>query len=237
MQDICFYFISIAQLSRRLNASQVKLLIPIHGSVMIITPEGRKCVEETQLCLLPFQHTYLTDSSVSNESLVINLPVDYADLYLHDMPVQKEGAVIKISPNLLPVRELLIREVIEDHREEAVLLLHYLLRKTAVKPDSLSLRFIRQHYTEKIDIRALAEMEHYTPSYYCGWFKRKMQMTPLEYIHFLRIHRAKELLRDSHLSMLTISYQLGYEYNASFTRMFKRYEKQSPSEYRASLQQ
>jgi AraC-like DNA-binding protein len=236
MQDICFYFISIAQLSQKLNVSQAKLLIPVYGSVTIITPEGRKCVEEAQLCLLPFKYAYLIDSAVSNESLVINLPVDYADLYIQDMLVRKEGVVIKISPNLLPIRQLMIQEVIEDHREEAVLLLHYLLRKMAVKPDSLSLRFIREHYTEKIDIRTLAEMEHYTPSYYCGWFKRKMQMTPLEYIHFLRIHRAKELLRDSHLSMLTISYQLGYEYNASFTRMFKRYEKQSPSEYRASLQ-
>lgn len=236
MQDICFYFTSIAQLSHRLNAVQAKLLIPVHGSVTIITPEGRKRVEESQLCLLPYQHAYLTDSAVANESLVVNLPIDYADLYIKDMPVQKEGVVLTVSPSLLPVRELMIKEVIEEHREEAVLLLHYLLRKMSVKPDSLSLRFIRRHYTEKIEIRMLAEMEHYTPSYYCGWFKRKMQMTPLEYIHFLRIHRAKELLRDSNLSMLTISYQLGYEYNASFTRMFKRYEKQSPSEYRASLQ-
>ncbi len=61
-------------------------------------------------------------------------------------------------------------------------------------------------------------------------------MTPLEYIHYLRIHRAKELLQDSKLSMLSISYQLGYEYNASFTRMFKKYEQISPSEYRAALQ-
>jgi AraC-type DNA-binding domain-containing proteins len=236
MPNICFYFTSIAQRSDRLNASEVKLLIPVHGSVTIITPESRKNVEGTQLCLLPFQHAYQTDSSVSNDNLIVNLPVGYADLYIKDFTDEKEGMVLKISPSLLPVRELLIREVLENNCEEAVLLLHYLLRKMAVNPDSLSLRFIRHHYMEKIEIRALAEMEHYTPSYYCGWFKRKMQMTPLEYIHYLRIHRAKELLRDSKLSMLTISYQLGYEYNASFTRMFKRYENQSPSAYRASLQ-
>ncbi|WP_239984797.1 helix-turn-helix domain-containing protein [Sporolactobacillus pectinivorans] len=237
MRDICFNITSYGSEQNRLNETHVKLLIPIQGNVGVITTGSRKIVTGTQICLLPLRYAYSVCSSGSNESLVVEMPEGYAHLFIKDIMNEREGLVREIDEILQPVKALLIHEIMHQNHEEAVLLLNYLLHKMAEQPESQSLRFIRRHYAEKIDIKALAEMEHYTPSYYCGWFKRKMQMTPLEYIHFLRIHRAKELLRDSKLSVLTISYQLGYEYNASFTKMFKKYEQLSPSEYRAALQE
>ncbi|WP_241654845.1 helix-turn-helix transcriptional regulator [Sporolactobacillus shoreae] len=236
MRNIFFTLTSLGQEENGLNETHVTLLIPIQGNVGVITADSRKMVTCSQMCLLPVHHAYAVCSSGSNESLVIEMPEGFADLYIKDIMDEREGFVLEIDTLLQPVKDLLIHEVIQHNHEESELLLSYLLRKMAANPESPSLRFIRKHYAEKIDIKALAEMEHYTPSYYCGWFKRKTRMTPLEYIHFLRIHRAKELLRDSKLSVLTISYQLGYEYNASFTKMFKKYERLSPSEYRAALQ-
>lgn len=202
--------------------------------VNLITLGGRKMISDSEMCLLPFQEIYSVSSSVSNESLVIAIPEDYAAFYFKDALDRREGLSWQIDATWQSIKDLMLTETVNNNKEGVSLLLNYVLRKIADQPVSTSIRFINKHYTEKIDIKSLAAMEHYTPSYYCDWFKRKMSMTPLEYIHYLRIHRAKELLRDSKLSVLTISYQLGYEYNASFTKMFKKYERLSPSEYRAA---
>lgn len=186
------------------------------------------------MCLLPFQEVYTTFSTVSNESLMIEIPEDFAAFYFKDARDKRVGITWAINAILQSVKELMLIEAGNNNSEGVGLLLNYLLQKMADQPTCTSIRFIHKHYTEKIEVKSLAAMEHYTPSYYCDWFKRKMNMTPLEYIHFLRIHRAKELLRESKLSVLTISYQLGYEYNASFTKMFKKYEQLSPTEYRAA---
>lgn len=219
-----------------LNNKHVKLLIPVIGTMSIRMPDGGIIIDDSQMYLLPARHTDISISADSDEGLVIEMPESYSSLYLCNMFIEREGVAWAIGESLWPVKKLLIHEAAHDNREEAVLLLNYLLCKKTEQSVSRSLHYIHQHYTEKIEIRDLAAMEHYTQSYYCGWFKRKMSMTPLEYIHALRIRRAKELLRDPELSVLAVSYLLGYEYNASFTKMFKKHERQSPSEYRAALQ-
>jgi YesN/AraC family two-component response regulator len=210
-------------------------MLPVHGCISMVTSAGNKRISGTQICLLPIHHACTFCADGSNESLVIEIDEIYAVHYFKSRYTECEGDVLEMDTVLRSVKELLIREVLQHHRDESLLLLNYLLHKITERPVTPSILFIHEHYAEKIDIKALAAMEHYTPSYYCDWFKRKIGMTPLAYIHFLRIHRAKEMLHDSKMSVLDISYQVGYEYNASFTKMFKKYERKSPSEYRAAL--
>ncbi|MCQ2009324.1 MAG: AraC family transcriptional regulator [Sporolactobacillus sp.] len=233
MEDIYFYFMSFSQEQHYCSTTHCKIVIPIYGYTAIVTQSGERRINSSQFCLLPVGFSYSLCSAESNESLVIEIPGRYIRENLRNQLDEQNELIWDLSIIWQSIKDLLIHEVMQENHDEAVLLLNYWFHKIAEKPASVSIRFIHQHYSEKIDVKSLAEMEHYTPSYYCDWFKRKMKMTPLEYIHFLRIHRAKELLGNSKLSVLTISYQLGYEYNASFTKMFKKYERCSPSEYRA----
>ncbi|MET1248268.1 AraC family transcriptional regulator [Sporolactobacillus sp. STCC-11] len=234
MEGIYFYFMSFSKEQHYCSSSHCKIVIPIHGLISIVTESGEKKLTSSQFCLLPVHFSYSLRSTESNENLVIEVPERYNNELLKNH-IDEENEFIW-DANLIwqSIKDLLVHEVMQNNHDEAVLLLNYWFHKMADEPANISIRFIHSHYTEKIDVKSLAAMEHYTPSYYCDWFKRKMKMTPLEYIHFLRIHRAKELLGDPKLSVLTISYQLGYEYNASFTKMFKKYERRSPSEYRAA---
>ncbi|MDD9147460.1 MULTISPECIES: helix-turn-helix transcriptional regulator [unclassified Sporolactobacillus] len=233
MEKLYYYFTSLAAERRYRCTTHFKLMMPIHGTVTLITAGGRRTVSDSEMCLLPFREMYAASSQVSNESLVIAIPEEDAAFYFKDVPDKRESLHWPIDAAWRPIKELVLAEAANGNKEDVALLLNYVLRKIADQPVSASIRFINKHYTERIGIQSLAAMEHYTPSYYCGWFKKKMNMTPIEYIHFLRIRRAKELLRDSELSVLAISYQVGYEYNASFTKMFKKYEQLSPYEYRA----
>lgn len=234
MKQIYFYFASFNDELYRSGSDAICLLVPIAGESEWTTANAVYSVNHTHLCLLTGHNGRFRACSDMNENLIIQLPQDYIQAYIKTDTTIQEGIVWKLDAELQPIKEMMIREVDAHNEEEAILLMNYLLHKVARQTVTTSLLYIQKHFTEKIDIRALAEMEHYTPSYYCDWFKRKMKMTPLEYIHFLRIHRAKELLQDSRLSVLSIACQLGYEYNASFTRMFKKYERISPSEYRSA---
>ena len=53
-----------------------------------------------------------------------------------------------------------------------------------------------------------------------------------KYIQTSRVELAKKLLLETDLSINEITEQVGYEYALSFTRLFKKYEQVSPSEYR-----
>ncbi|TGA96750.1 AraC family transcriptional regulator [Sporolactobacillus shoreae] len=152
------------------------------------------------------------------------------------MKLIEHGDCIWQTDNKWPyARMLLMSEISENDANGVIKMLQYIFTEAVHNQASKSVRYIQKHFTEKIDIKDLAAMENYTPCYYSDWFKQTMKITPLKYIHLLRIRRAKELLQDHSLSVLTIAYELGYEYHASFTKMFKNYEKMSPSEYRDSL--
>lgn len=235
MESFCFYFSSIKEKSYRIDVEECRLILPVAGECEWLSAEGGRKIDHTRICLLTGTLAQFRACSEMNEQLIVRLPRDYARAYIKSDLINHEGLVWKIDQRLQPVKDLIVQEVNAHNEEEAILLINYLLHKVVPQEVAASLRFIQQHYTEKLDIRMLAAMEHYTPTYYCDWFKRKMKMTPIEYIHFLRIHRAKELLQDSKLSMLSIAGLLGYEYNASFTRMFKKYERMAPSAYRSAL--
>lgn len=52
------------------------------------------------------------------------------------------------------------------------------------------------------------------------------------YIQKLRLQEAKQLLRETNYSMLAIAQQVGYEHQASLTRIFKQFEGMTPYAYR-----
>lgn len=63
-------------------------------------------------------------------------------------------------------------------------------------------------------------------------YKAQTGTTMSKYIQTSRVELAKKLLLETDLSINEITEQVGYEYALSFTRLFKKYEQVSPSEYR-----
>ena len=55
----------------------------------------------------------------------------------------------------------------------------------------------------------------------------------LDYLSYVRISRAKELLFGSSLSITQVALESGFGSFSSFLRVFRRYTDKTPSEYRA----
>lgn len=67
-------------------------------------------------------------------------------------------------------------------------------------------------------------------------FKRRFQqatgMTPLEYVHTVRLEEAKQMLESTDLPVETIAFEVGYQDASFFGRLFRRKVALTPAQYR-----
>ena len=90
---------------------------------------------------------------------------------------------------------------------------------------------LREHYQEKISLDHLSEVAYMSPSYLCRFFRTTTNYTLKEYLHRIRIDRAKELLVEGKLPITQIGLEVGFESHSYFDRVFRRLTGMSPREF------
>lgn len=94
--------------------------------------------------------------------------------------------------------------------------------------------YMQQHVEKDLQMPDVAEHLHISYTTFRRLFKRCVGMSPVQYFINLRIHRAKELLRGSNLSVKDICYRLNFENPEYFATLFKSRVKVTPSEFRGN---
>lgn len=93
--------------------------------------------------------------------------------------------------------------------------------------------FIKENYTENINMNFIAERFNYSSSYLSRLFTQYTGTSPYKYLIELRINRAKYLLLNyKELSVRQIGEMVGYPDQGYFSRIFKRITGKSPQEFR-----
>lgn len=83
------------------------------------------------------------------------------------------------------------------------------------------------------DIGSAILKSGYNPDYFRRCFKKEFNKSPLEYLNFIRITRAKQLLvQDSFTSIENIAAQCGFVDNHYFSTFFKKHTGMPPLQYR-----
>ncbi|MBD2845024.1 helix-turn-helix transcriptional regulator [Paenibacillus sp. IB182496] len=95
-----------------------------------------------------------------------------------------------------------------------------------------TMRYIQEHYAAALDRDQLARMASLSASYYSTLFKKYAGYPPMEYLHKLRLDRAKELLRGTNAPVSTIAREVGYRDPLYFTRLFAKEIGMSPRKFR-----
>ncbi len=95
-----------------------------------------------------------------------------------------------------------------------------------------SVAYIHSHYTENISIRTLAAMEYLSDSRYREVFRETFGMPPSEFIIWLRLSQACELLQVTDLSVAQVAERCGYQDPLYFSRLFYKKIGTSPQSYR-----
>ena len=93
-------------------------------------------------------------------------------------------------------------------------------------------RYLQEHLTEEISLSVLAEEFHLNPQYISQLFKNEIGVGFLSYLTNIRMEKAKKLLVSTQLSMVEIAEQTGYGDYRVFTKVFKKTEGITPSQYR-----
>ncbi len=99
----------------------------------------------------------------------------------------------------------------------------------------LSIDYIHEHLKDT-HVGEIAAHIGINRSYLSRVFKKKMGVSIKQYIISNRLNTACELLSSSELSIKEVAERAGYEDQLTFSKMFKRTYKISPSEYRRRAQ-
>ena len=92
--------------------------------------------------------------------------------------------------------------------------------------------YIEANYNKKITLDDLAEKFYINKFYLSKIFRECYGMTVNNYLMYIRITKAKQLLRFTDLSIETIGIQCGIEDVNYFSRVFKKIEGITPRKYR-----
>ena len=108
------------------------------------------------------------------------------------------------------------------------------MRVNPHKQVRLARLLLDRSYNAPITIEDLSREVALSPFYLIRAFRHVYKQTPHQYLVGQRIARAKELLRNSDLSVTEICAAVGFESLGSFSTLFRKVAGISPSAYRVS---
>jgi transcriptional regulator GlxA family with amidase domain len=92
--------------------------------------------------------------------------------------------------------------------------------------------WIAEHYQEVSPVTAMVRLSGLAERSFKRRFQHATGMSPLEYVHTLRLEEAKQMLEASDKPIEAIANEVGYEDAGPFSRLFKRQVNLSPAQYR-----
>jgi len=91
---------------------------------------------------------------------------------------------------------------------------------------------LKENYSQSITLEQLAELSGFSSCHLSKVFKKHTGMNYSDYLAYLRVDMGRKMLTQSKKSVKEISQMVGYSDPNYFARVFKKYEKITPTEYR-----
>ena len=102
--------------------------------------------------------------------------------------------------------------------------------KNTVEKEMVS--YIQQNFTGKILLKEFGKQFHLSEKYISRYFKEHFHITISQYVTYLRLEHAKQLLQDTDIPVTEVAMQSGYQNVSYFIRSFKKIYGMSPLKYR-----
>jgi AraC family transcriptional regulator len=98
----------------------------------------------------------------------------------------------------------------------------------------LTLDYIEENLQEQITLEELAEIACFSPFHYHRVFQAMVGESVMEYVRKRRLTHAAKRLFYSDEKVIDIAIDVGFQYQESFNRAFKKYYHASPKQYRSA---
>jgi AraC family transcriptional regulator len=98
------------------------------------------------------------------------------------------------------------------------------------------IEYIDVHLSSKIRLTDLAAIAGLSRMHFASQFRAATGLRPHEFLLRRRVRRAEELLRDSNMTIVEIALTVGFQTQAHFTTVFKRFIGYPPRHWRIAHQ-
>jgi AraC-like DNA-binding protein len=95
--------------------------------------------------------------------------------------------------------------------------------------------YMNEHFFREIQFKDLEQVSGLSKNYILALFRKHVGMSPLQYLTWVRINKARELAIQSSLSIGEIARRVGYSDVHTFGRMFKKKTGQSLTQFCSNL--
>ena len=97
-----------------------------------------------------------------------------------------------------------------------------------------SVRYIEEHFAERISLKDISDKLGYSVPYICKVFKAQSGRSVFAFLDWLRLKKAEELILYTSLTVTEIAYSIGFSDSNYFSNFFKKHKKLSPTAFRKS---
>jgi AraC-like DNA-binding protein len=95
-----------------------------------------------------------------------------------------------------------------------------------------ALRYISENYSKQITLEEVSCILSVDKAHFCRLFKKAMNVSFTDYLNFVRLNHAEELLRKTDMSVSEIAYEVGILSSSYFAEIFKKFNSITPTQYR-----
>lgn len=143
--------------------------------------------------------------------------------------------------------DLLFKEIAENRNNElapllllgnTAKLLYYLKKYStdtiAATENTLTeaILYINSHIFEDLTLEDITQHININKSYFCRYFKKKMGISPMQYVLLTRLTLAKDMLKKTDASISETAYNCGFGNVSLFCRSFHKFVGMTPRQYR-----
>lgn len=223
------------------------------GELLVLTPDSlhfghQECEEATEIYWFHFVHPHPVRMLPRDEIPWLNmLPRGISKDTLPPEHVMYLPKHARIDMSLfIPLLERLVG--LQSYiRVENALELHQLLIEIlsrlqqmvchqfalpSQRVSSMVMEYMRNQLAEPFKAEQMEEELHYSYDYISRCFKRHTGMTPVEYLHYVRMEEARRLLVGSNLSVREIGEAVGLPDCNYFIKLFRKMIGLTPGKYR-----
>lgn len=93
-------------------------------------------------------------------------------------------------------------------------------------------RFLDEHIDRMVSSLEMANHLHLNASYFSRYFKKMTGVNFTDYVNQYKMHMAITMLSQPNETVENVAYTLGFSNRAYFSKVFKKYSGNSPSEYK-----
>lgn len=170
------------------------------------------------------QNYILFQNKISNDKEIKN----YIEHMINEYENHENGFELMIKGYIYQLLAILVRKYAISYLTPE----EYEKRVENLEMFNSVFEYVEGHYAQKISLQTAVNMVNLSQAHFCRLFKGLTGKTFIEYVNYIRLNKAEQMLKNSDMSVTEIAISVGFSDINYFSRLFKRYKGVSPTDIR-----